>query len=67
MSLRGQIEVIESEVSPTIRLTTDDLKEIRNWKVGQKYEIILKVKQVSLRDIGDNKLSALFEVEKAKA
>jgi hypothetical protein len=65
-----------SEIIPrhqTVKLYEDKLPAIKNWKVGQNYEIHLKVRLVSLYEEGyeygesDKKspLCATFEVTKA--
>lgn len=66
----------EGRVLPTIYLREKDLPEIRGWKVGGEYYLIIKVEQVS---IGTNlnletgsapdkkQLNAEFKIKSVKA
>ena len=48
---------------PTLYLTNKDLPEIKTWKVGESYDLIVSVKQVSLHDSGNGNMSASFEIQ----
>lgn len=74
----NKVELAEKEykpMPPTIRLTTDDLPEIKNWKVGKTYKIILDVEQTSMSQgdeyFGeggdDKKVRASFKITSVKA
>jgi len=57
---------------PNFSLSEDDLPEIKNWKVGGKYRLIIEVEQVSLSKgdyygSTDKKLQARFQVKKILA
>lgn len=60
---------IPSRPKPSIRLTQKELPAIKDWKVGGKYTITLKVEQTSAEkddDYGDEKgLCARFKILKA--
>lgn len=49
---------------PSIHLDEDQLKEIKNWKVGGNYTLILEVKQRSMQENSNNKISASFDIMK---
>jgi hypothetical protein len=49
---------------PSIHLEEDQLKEIKNWEVGEKYTLILEVTQKSKRENSDKKISASFDIMK---
>ena len=51
---------------PSIHLNEDQLKEIKNWQVGENYTLILEVTQKSQRESEDSskKISASFEIMK---
>lgn len=69
-AVKGYAVGIMSEHKPTFSLTTKELPEIANWKVGETYEIELKVKQVSLSQDnydGNNATCASFEIQDATA
>lgn len=62
------------KMPPTLRLSEEDLPELKEWKVGGKYTVTLEVEQVESRkgDMmmmeGENKspkISAEFKVLKA--
>lgn len=36
-------------ILPTISFTEEDLPEIKDWKVGDKYFLVMEVEQISLR------------------
>ena len=56
---------------PTIYLTSDDLPELKSWKVGGNYKLEVEVEQVSISkdDMPNagNKLSGRFLIKKVKA
>ena len=61
---------------PTLRLSTDELPEIKKWKVGDTYKLIVEVEQKSMRqgneyeletDGDEGKVSATFEIKSVKA
>lgn len=54
----------EKEWYPHLDLSSDEIKEIKNWEVGKNYKIVLEVRQVSKREDKDKKISACFEVRK---
>ena len=51
---------------PSIHLDETQVKEIRNWEVGENYTLILEVTQKSKRESEDSskKISASFEIMK---
>ena len=52
------------EYYPHLDLSSDEIPEVKSWKVGKTYKIMLEVKQVSMREDKDKKISACFEVRK---
>lgn len=38
-----------TRILPTVRLTDEDLPEIKDWKVGEKYTLVMEVEQLSMR------------------
>lgn len=63
MVIKG--EEPEEEPKPTLHLSVEDLPAIKNWEVGKKYKIALKVKEVSKMQSEDHNCG-IFEIEKAK-
>ena len=64
---------MNKKVLPTIRLSEDDLPDIKDWKVGGKYKIMIDVEQISMKqgdEYGfgnkDNKVYATFNVTGAE-
>lgn len=62
---------VPTKMPPTLRLNSDDLPVIRNWKVGQSYKLVLEVKMTGLNQGSmyemvdapeDKKTSAQFKV-----
>lgn len=62
--------------TPTIRLTSEDLPELKDWKVGGKYNLSLEVEQTSMRQGSeyemsdsdkDTKISATFKIKSVKS
>ena len=57
---------------PSVSLSEDDLPEIKGWKVGSKYYIVLEVEQTRLSkgdifmDEKDRKYEASFKILSAK-
>lgn len=54
------------DYKPTLHVSDKDLPEIKKWKVGEEYEIIIKVTQKSASVIelpnGEQQVNASFEV-----
>ena len=73
--MSGDVAVKPKRMPPTLSLNEDDLPDIKDWKVGGKYTITLKVEQVSSsKDSsldgpsgGSKKLEARFHVLSASA
>lgn len=67
--LKKQVEAMEVGMSkPRIYLSSKMLPAIKDWEIGEKYDIMISVKQESMRQIGgDDGLEASFEVLSAKA
>lgn len=59
-----------SREHPTLSIDARTLPAIKNWKVGNKYRIMLTVEQTSLSKDewgdGDNQTRARFKILKAK-
>lgn len=52
---------------PTFSLTVDQLPEIKNWKVGNKYKMVIEVEQTSMAKqeyMKDQPLTARFRITK---
>lgn len=47
---------------PSISFNSEQLPEIKNWEVGQAYEVALQIKQTSLSQERDKKFSAGFDI-----
>lgn len=47
---------------PTLTLSSKDLKDIKNWKVGETYDLCVTVKQKSIRQNDDGTTEATFDV-----
>ncbi len=57
---------------PTLHLSAEDLPEIKDWKVGGKYRVVVDVEMVRASKgeyeyDQDKRLQAAFRVSKAKA
>ena len=55
------------ELSPRLRLTESDLEEIKDWKVGEKYKLVLEVTQELKEKIDGEKVRGVFKINKVKA
>lgn len=51
-----------SDYKPSLYLTSKDLKEIKDWKVGQSYDLIVSVKMKGLTQREDGTVSGDFEI-----
>lgn len=74
MSVKNVLRVANSNRSkPTFSLDDKDLPDIKEWKVGGKYKIMLEVEQVGADkgdpwDDGESKrLNGRFKILKAKS
>ena len=71
-SKKNQMNAIASpeRMYPEIHVTSKDLPEIKDWKVGKKYNLMVEAEQVGLhKDMyGDNKneVSARFRITSIK-
>jgi hypothetical protein len=68
---KGPETVSVQELPNMLHLTEDELPEVRDWKVGKKYQILLDVEQTGLHSGGPlmdekkGKFSADFKIIKA--
>ena len=64
------VEVGTSKNLPTLRISENDLPEIKNWKVGSKYKLTIEVEQIELRKVEyaqGEPIVARFRVTKIKS
>lgn len=54
-------------MAPTLSLSSNDLKDIKNWKVGETYDLDLTVKQKSMHLNSDGSVDATFDVQDVTA
>lgn len=56
------------KMPPNLSLDEEDLPEIKKWKVGGKYRILLDVEQVSMSKdhLDNNEIRASFNIIKAQ-
>jgi len=47
---------------PTIHFNEKQLPELKHWRVGENYEVALKIRQTSMREGDDKKISASFDI-----
>ena len=65
--MKKQIGAIEmAVVKPRVHLDSKMLPQIKDWKVGEKYDIMLRVKQVGLREMEGGGMEGAFEIMKAE-
>ena len=63
-------EMRKAKIYPTFQLDDEDLPELKDWKVGEKYTVIMEVEQLSMRqgsewqgaDTKDKKTYATFKI-----
>lgn len=67
-NIKGQAMAISSVMDkPRIYIDEKMLPEIKEWEVGNEYDLMVKVRQVALRQEEDRELEATFEILSAKA
>lgn len=60
----------KTRILPTVHLTDEDLPEIKDWKVGEKYTLVMEVEELSMRqgnewqgaDEKDKRIHATFKI-----
>lgn len=59
-------EYMESEVKmkPTIWLSSEDLPQVESWSVGNKYKVLVELKQVKKIQDDDEPTRGCFEIDK---
>jgi hypothetical protein len=66
-------EARKAKIYPTVYFDEEDLPEIKNWKVGDHYYLVMEVEEIAMRqgkewqgdvDEKDNKMQATFKVLK---
>ena len=60
-------EMPSREIYPSICIHSRDLPEIKEWKVGESYKLVLEVKQTSMREDRKNEIHADFDIKKIAA
>lgn len=66
MNKMHAIDVIREKMNPRFTLPVSMIKAAKDWKVGEEYEISLKVKQVRVEQY-DEEVDVTFEILKAEA
>ena len=62
------IEMMKERMNPRFTVPVSLLKAAKDWKVGQEYEVSLKVKQVRMEEQFDGEdIDITFEILKAKS
>jgi len=60
-------EINNIPYKPTFYLSSQELPAIKDWQVGKEYELLIKVKQIALRENldekGGKKFNADFEIQ----
>lgn len=64
-NVKGQKEAISaaSRRKPTLLISSEDLPEVRKWKVGKEYSIEMTVRQKGIREEGEEMVAELEIVE----
>ena len=54
-------------ILPMLHLSSEDLPEIENWKVGKKYKIMLEVRHTGISESMERKgtMMGAFEIHRA--
>lgn len=73
---KKQTKAIVDSMPSTLRISSEELPEIKNWKIGKKYKLEVEVEMVSVRkpdyweinemDVDKNELNAGFEINAIK-
>ena len=63
---RESLEQVDM-MMPHIMLDEEQLPELANWKVGEEYYLLLKVKESSAHLDHEDKICAMFDVLEAGA
>ena len=69
----SQIEAIDRsmpkiiDVEDKVTLTSSKLKNIKEWVVGEDYEITMKITQLASRELMNGEIEAEFEIKEVKA
>ena len=50
-----------------LRLSSEDLSEVKDWKVGNKYKLEVEVKMTESELVGEKSVMARFEIDKVKS
>lgn len=55
------------QIKPTLYLDSKQLKEIKDWKVGDEYDLIVSVEMTGVHKREDGTISADFTIEQVIA
>lgn len=50
-------------MKPTMYISSKQLPALKDWKVGESYDLIVSVKQIGLHENSDGSMSGDFEIE----
>lgn len=67
MHFAEQISAIESKMKPHLTVPVKMVPEAEDWKVGEEYEVTLKVTQKALRELETGDLEVTFEINEIEA
>lgn len=51
------------QMKPSLYIDSKDLKAIKDWSVGQDYEVIVKMRMTSMSERENGTVSGSFEIE----
>jgi len=52
-----------TQLKPSMYISSKDLPELKKWKVGESYDLIVNVKQTSLTQNTDGTMEGRFEIQ----
>lgn len=67
MKLKDQFKALQGESEEDMfELSSEQLKAVKDWDVGEEYTVVLKLKQVSKELEDDGSICAEFEILSVK-
>lgn len=61
MPKKSGMDVMPMDMMPSFHVTTKQMPEIKNWKVGEKYKMVIEVRQKSAHQM-EGHMEAGFEI-----
>ena len=55
------------EIEDKVKISSSVLSDVKDWKVGEDYEVKMKINQLASRELRNGEIEAEFEIKEVKS